>query len=75
MPMSFPTHDSVVARAKMRQIREPNEGESDSDYREFVAKCVAKVDPVEASEISSGLGWNKQDPGAMLAAFARFNRR
>ncbi len=66
MPVNFYTHESVVERAKLRGAREPLENETPEDYRAFIADEVGKVDPVEGVEIRTGLGWDKQNPMALL---------
>lgn len=76
MPMSFPTHQSVVNRAQMRNFRAPMENESEENYRQAFAEFMRFVDPVEASEISSGLGWDRQSPLSVLAgAFGAVSNR
>ena len=74
MPMSFPTHESVCNRARTRGVRQPLENETEDDYRKFVASEVGKVDMVEGAEISSGLGWDKQEPTSLLQAMLSMRR-
>ena len=66
MPMSFPDMESLQFRAKQRNFRQPNEGESESEYREAFANFMVDVDRVESAEIRSGLGWDKHEPRALL---------
>lgn len=66
MPRSFPTMESLTSNAKMRNFRQPNEGESEEEYREAFADFMRGVDLVESAEIRSGKGWNAQSPEEML---------
>ncbi len=64
--MSFPTMDSLKARAKQRGFRQPNEGESDDQYRNAFADFMLEVDRIEAAEIRAGLPWDQQSPQMLL---------
>ncbi len=66
MPMSFPTMQSLINRAKVRNFREPLENESEDVYRKEFADFMRSVDLVESMEIRSGLGWDKQNPTDFL---------
>lgn len=68
MPMSFPDMESLINRAKQRKFREPNEDETEEQYREAFADFMVEVDRVESAEIRNKLGWDKQDPFSLLFA-------
>jgi len=68
MPMSFPDMDSLKFRAKQREFRQPNEGETEAEYREAFANFMVNVDRVESAEIRTGRGWDQHDPRALLEA-------
>lgn len=59
MPMSFPTFESLKARAGQRNFREPLEGETEAEFREAFANFMVKVDVIESMEIRSSLGWDE----------------
>lgn len=67
MPMSFPTMESLINRAKLRGFRMPHENEDEEVYREEFADWMINVDRVESSEIRTGRGWDQQDPFTLLA--------
>lgn len=67
MPMNFPTYESLRNRAASRHFRQPHTNETENDYREALADYMRFIDPVESSEIRSGLGWDKQSPLSVLA--------
>lgn len=67
MPRSFPNMESLKNNAKMRNFRQPNEGESEADYRAAFADFLRPIDPVESAEVRSGKGWDAQSPQEMLA--------
>lgn len=67
MPMSFPDFESLKRRAEQRKFRQPNEGESEADYRKAFADFMMDVDRVESSEIRTGRGWDNQMPEELLA--------
>jgi len=62
MPMDFPNMQSLINRAKQRNFRQPNEGETESEFREAFSVFMRGVDIVEAMEIKAGRGWDKIDP-------------
>ena len=70
MPMSFPDFDSLKARAQQRGFRQPNENETESEFRTALADFMLNVDRVESAEIRSGKGWDEMqdDPAALLRA-------
>jgi hypothetical protein len=70
MPMSFPDFDSLKARAQQRGFRQPNENETESEFRTALADFMITVDRVESAEIRTGKGWDEQqnDPAALLRA-------
>lgn len=70
MPMSFPDFDSLKARAAQRGFRQPNENETEAEFRTALADFMVNVDRVESAEIRTGKGWDEQqnDPAALLRA-------
>lgn len=68
MPMSFPDMQSLQSRAKQRGFRQPNASETEDQYRTAFADFMVKVDRVESAEIRNKVGWDQQDPRAMLEA-------
>lgn len=70
MPMNFPDMDSLKNTAAWRGFRQPQEGETEQQYRQAFYNFMVYVDSVEASEIRSGVGWDKQSPMSVLSAFA-----
>lgn len=68
MPMSFPNFESLKNRAKQRDFRQPNEGETEDQYRTAFADFMLSVDRVESAEIRNKLGWDQQSPEALLIA-------
>ena len=63
MPMSFPDMASLRRAAEVWKFREPNEGETEAEYRAGLADFVIMKDPVESMEIRTGKGWNEwNDP-------------
>lgn len=70
MPMSFPDFDSLKARAQQRGFRQPNENETEAEFRTALADFMVNVDRVESAEIRTGKGWDEQqsDPAALLRA-------
>lgn len=59
MPMSFPTFESLKARASQRKFREPMEGETEAEFREAFADFMVKVDMIESMEIRTSVGWDE----------------
>ena len=49
-------------------FRRPNEGESEEEFRNAAADFVGNVrgDRVEAAEIRTGRGWDRQSPAELL---------
>lgn len=68
MPMSFPDMESLQSRAKQRGFRQPLADETEEQYRTAFADFMVNVDRVESAEIRNKLGWDQQDPRAMLSA-------
>lgn len=71
MPMDFPDMDSLKRRAAQRKFRQPHGGETEEQFRIAFADYLRPIDPVESAEVRSGMGWNKQDPFAMLVGLLR----
>jgi hypothetical protein len=61
MPTSFPDMESLKWAAKGHNFRQPNEGESEQEYRTALANYVAPIDFVESQEIRTSKGWDKWD--------------
>lgn len=59
MPMDFPNMDCLKRTAKIHQFRQPNESESEQDYRELLANHVMPRDRIESFEIRFSVGWDK----------------
>lgn len=66
MPMSFPDMQSLINRAEMRGFRQPEENESEAEYRTAFADFMHNVDMVESAEIRTGRGWDQMDPLTLL---------
>lgn len=62
MPMSFPNMQSLKDRAQQRNFRQPEEDETEENYRAEFARFMRNVDIIEAMEIADGRGWDEQDP-------------
>lgn len=69
MPRNFPDIDSLKNNAAWRGFRQPQEGETEAQYREAFYNFMLYVDSVEAGEIRAGVGWDKQSPLSILSAF------
>lgn len=52
--MYFPDFHSLKRGAAFRQFREPNEGETEAEFREAFADFMFFVDKVESMEIRAG---------------------
>jgi hypothetical protein len=61
MPMSFPDMRSLKSAAEVHKFRQPNEGESEAEYRSALADHVAPRDFIESQEIRTSKGWNQWD--------------
>jgi hypothetical protein len=61
MPMDFPDFESLKQRAQVRDFRQPFIDESEEDFRQALRDHVAKVDVIEAMEISTKNGWDRWD--------------
>ena len=66
MPMCFPNFQSLKDRALQRNFRQPNEGETEEQYRGEFARFMRNVDIIESLEIADGRGWDEQDPLKMF---------
>lgn len=66
MPMSFPNMQSLKDRAQQRNFRQPEEDETEENYRAEFARFMRNVDIIEAMEIADGRGWDEQDPLKMF---------
>ncbi len=63
MPMDFPDMRSLKFAAECHKFRQPNEGESEDDYRSELADHVESRDFVESIEIRNKVGWDKFSEG------------
>lgn len=59
MPMDFPDMKSLVNHARVWKFRNPNENETEEEYREALAQFVEKVDFLEGQEIRNKVGWDR----------------
>lgn len=59
MPMNFPDMESLCQCAKINKFRQPNENESELQYRIALADHVEPIDFVESCEIRNKVGWDK----------------
>ncbi len=59
MPMDFPDMDSLKSCAEVHKFRQPQENESENEYRTALADHVRSVDQIESMEIRNGKGWDK----------------
>jgi hypothetical protein len=59
MPMDFPNMDSLKRAAKNHDFRQPEEGESEDEFRAKLANHVTPRDRIEGHEIRTGKGWSK----------------
>lgn len=60
--MYFPDFHSLKRGAAFRNFREPNEGETEAEFREAFADFMFFVDPVESMEIRAGAEPHKLSP-------------
>ena len=78
MPRDFPDMDSLKKHAEVVGFRQPLDNESERDYRNVLSDFVRPVDPIEASEIQYGRGWDKWSAterfGALLNASYRLRK-
>lgn len=59
MPLDFPDMNSLKRCAEVHQFRQPNEDETEQDFREALANHVKPRDMIESFEILFGVGWDK----------------
>lgn len=59
MPMDFPDMPSLIDAAAVHKFRQPNEGESEVEFRTHLANHVQRIDFVESLEIRNGKGWDQ----------------
>lgn len=59
MPMNFPDMDSLKRAASIHGFRQPNEDETEIQYRLAVADHVERIDFIESCEIRNKVGWDK----------------
>lgn len=71
MPMSFPNMDSLKMAAKIWKFRQPDEGETEAEYRAALANHVQLKDMIEAQEIRTGKGWDQWDDAENMDAILR----
>lgn len=73
--MSFPDLDSLKRRAAQRNFRQPQENETETEYRNAFADFMQDVDRVESGEIRLGVGWDvaQHDPATLLQAMGLGN--
>lgn len=59
MPMDFPDLNSLKRAAGVWKFREPQDGETEDDYRTALADHVQPKDLVESMEIRAKVGWDR----------------
>jgi hypothetical protein len=59
MPMNFPDMNSLKFAAKVHKFRQPNEEETEDEYRAALADHIAPRDFIESCEIRNKVGWDK----------------
>jgi hypothetical protein len=59
MPMSFPDMRSLKQAARVHKFREPNENESEAEFRSALVAHVKPIDMIESYEIKFGVGWDR----------------
>ena len=59
MPMSFPDMKSLEQAAKVHGFRQPEENETEPQFRKELADHVSQIDIVESMEIRSSRGWDE----------------
>ncbi len=59
MPMSFPDMKALKRAAECWKFREPNDGETEADYRKALADFVQPQDFIESQEIRTSKGWDQ----------------
>ena len=59
MPMSFPDMESLKRRSEQRGFRQPDENESESQFRKEFADFMENIDLVESMEIRTSRGWDE----------------
>jgi hypothetical protein len=64
-----PVRAERMRRGGLQFFRRPNEGEAEEAFRSAAADFVRDVrgDAVEAAEIRSGRGWDRQSPGELIS--------
>lgn len=62
MPMNFPDMQSLKDRATQRMFRQPNENETEQEYRAAFSEFMMSRDVVEACEIRNSTGWDTWSP-------------
>jgi len=59
MPMNFPDMNSLKQCAKCHEFREPNNNETEDQYRASLADHVEPRDYIESLEIRNKVGWDQ----------------
>ena len=59
MPRDFPDMESLKRCAEVWTFRQPNEGETEAEFRSALADHVAPQDFIESQEIRTSKGWNR----------------
>lgn len=62
MPMDFPDLKSLKSAATLHKFRQPNEGETEDDFRKALADHVKPIDYIESCEIRNKVGWDRFTP-------------
>lgn len=59
MPMDFHDLNSLKRAAGLWKFRQPNDGETEREYRMALADFVQGKDYIESLEIRNKVGWDK----------------
>lgn len=74
MPMDFPNMDSLKRAAEVHKFRQPNEGETEQQYRTALADYVRPIDFIESQEIRTSKGWDQWNDAESLDMLKRVPR-
>lgn len=69
--MNFPDMKSLTFAAKVWKFRQPNEKETEIEYRTALADFVSDKDFIESEEIRNGVGWDRWNKGQKDAMLRR----
>ena len=76
MPMDFPDMQSLKFAAEVHKFRQPDDSETEVQFRRALADHVRSIDFIESEEIRNGVGWDKFSPAENAGMLGRsFFRR